>query len=122
MITVAQLIVVVETSPRMRQSLEQILQVSGYDTALFSSAEDMLADPGALEADCFVVDVNLPCMSGVALRKELSARGKLAPVIFLTDERVPAAFERHFQARFLQKPFRGYRLIRAIRTLLNVEE
>jgi FixJ family two-component response regulator len=121
MITTAQLIVVVEQNPGMRQALEQVLQVSGYDTCCFPSAEELLASPDALQADCFIVEIDLPGMSGVELRKELSARGRLSPVIFMTDDRVPASFERHFRARFLHKPFRGYRLVNSIRTLLNAE-
>lgn len=122
MIATAQLIVVVEHNPGMRQAIDQILQVSGYETVCFPTAEELLATPDALQADCFVVEVDLPGMSGVELRKELSARGKLSPVIFMTDDRVPASFERHFKARFLHKPFRGYRLINSIRTLLSIDE
>ena len=122
MITTAQLIVLVEHKPAMSQMLEQILQVSGYDTRCFPSAEALLAEPEATEADCFVVEAELPGMSGVELRKQLSALGKQSPVIFMTDDPVPDSFERDFSARFLHKPFRGYRLVHAIRKLLCVEE
>jgi FixJ family two-component response regulator len=121
MTTTAQLIAIIEENPGMRLALEQVLQVSGYDTYCFPSAEELLATPDALEANCFLVEIDLSGMSGVELRKQLFAMGKQTPVIFMTNDFVPASFERHFKARFLHKPFRGHRLINAIRTLLNEE-
>lgn len=121
MITTAQQIVVVEDDPELSQAIEQVLQVSGYDTCAFPSAEALLNSPDALQADCFLMEIDLPGMSGVELRKQLSALGNHTPVVFMTTEEVPASFERHFKARFLHKPFRGYRLISAIRTQLNIE-
>lgn len=121
MTSTAQLIVIVENSPGMSRALEQVLQVSGYDTCCFSSAEALLAAPEALAADCFVVEAELPGMSGVELRKQLSMMGILTPVIFMTNDHIPATVERILKARFLHKPFRGYRLVNSIRTLLNVE-
>jgi FixJ family two-component response regulator len=121
MIATAQQIIVVENDPGLSQAIEQILQVSGYDTRAFPSGEALLECADALEADCFLIEVELPGMSGIELRKQLSAHGKSMPVVFMTPDDIPASFDRHFDARFLHKPFRGYRLISAIRTAINTE-
>lgn len=121
MIATAQQIVVVENDPGLSLAIEQVLQVSGYDTCIFTSGEALLKSAEAVQADCFLIEVDLPGMSGIELRKQLASLGKKAPVVFMTPEDIPRSFDRHFDARFLHRPFRGYRLVSAIRTAINAE-
>jgi FixJ family two-component response regulator len=110
-------IVVVEDDNGMREALERVLQAAGYGTEGFCSAEAFLDDGGRPEADCFVMDIHLPGLSGFELCGRLTEKGSQAPVIFITahddaDSRDEA--RACGAAAYLPKPFAGRRLVEVI--------
>ena len=117
----AEQIVIVENDLMFSQAIEQVLQSAGYGTCVFPSAEALIDCPDSIDADCFLISMDLPGMSGVELRKQLSVQGKQSPVVFMTTEQLSIHCDPLIKNRFLQKPFRGYRLISAIRNALNIE-
>jgi FixJ family two-component response regulator len=52
-------------------------------TNVFASAEEFL-DCGTTQADCLLLDIQLGGMSGIELRRQLTASGSTLPVIFMT--------------------------------------
>ena len=86
-------IVVVEDDAGMRKALERLLRVAGYKTELFPSAEAMIAAQAADSADCLILDIHLPGISGIELLRRLSASGRRSPVIFITAQDDDAARE-----------------------------
>ncbi|PTY05768.1 two-component system response regulator [Opitutaceae bacterium EW11] len=112
-------IVIVEDDPGLSQALEQLLQVSGYSTSSFESAEALLKTPLPEHPDCLLVETDLPGMSGYELRKRLAAEGVVPPSIFMTaDESMEPEAESVGNTRRLQKPFLGRTLVGAVRHAL----
>src|SRR5262245_31066698 len=111
------LVVVVDDDGSMLKSLERLLNASGFDTELFSSAEAFLARTCAREAACLVLDIHLGGMSGIELRRRLAASGSAVPVVFMTafdDERTHDAAVEAGCVVCLRKPFPARSLIGAI--------
>jgi len=113
------LVVVVDDDTSMLKGLERLLNASGFDTELFSSAEAFLAGEPNRDTACLVVDIHLGGMSGIELRRRLAATGSVVPVIFMTafdDESTHQAAIDAGCVACLQKPFTSRLLIGAIET------
>lgn len=101
----------------MLKSLLRLLDAHGFAPRGFASAEAFLDGESAAEAACLVLDINLDGLSGIELRRQLTASGNPLPVIFITalDDQVT---EREATASgcvaYLRKPFLGKLLIGAI--------
>src|SRR5262245_4896177 len=77
-------IAVVDDDPSMLKGLVRLLNAHGFGTQAFASAEAFLADSGAGSAACLVLDIHLGGISGIELRRRLTASGSRLPVIFIT--------------------------------------
>lgn len=114
-------IVVVEDDASMSQAIVRILRVGGFATATFESAEAALAGDAAT-ADCLVLDIQLPGMSGLEMYKRLAASGGGPPAIFITahDEQAHRNEAKRMGAKgYLSKPFMGRSLLDAINRALD---
>jgi FixJ family two-component response regulator len=110
-------VVIVEDDAAMRKSLVRLLQVSGYDTVAFASAEELLQSAQIDSAIGFVLDIHLGGMSGIELRRRLSAAKSTLPVVFVTaydDEATQREALATGCAAYLQKPFEASQLIDAL--------
>lgn len=107
-------VALVEDDVGMSQALVRILRLAGYAPTTFDSAEALIRD-GA-DADCLVLDVQLPGMSGFELRDHLLLTGITAPVIFITayDDAAARSLAELANAAYLAKPFTGKTLIEAV--------
>jgi FixJ family two-component response regulator len=112
----AKCVAVVEDDAGMSQALARILRLAGYQSATFVSAESLIRDGGGTGADCLVLDVQLPGMSGFELRDHLVQAGIVAPVIFITayDDAGARDLAERANAIYLAKPFTGRTLIDAV--------
>src|SRR5215470_12907360 len=111
------LVIVVDDDGTMLKSLERLLNASGFDTEVFRSAEAFLARPAAREVACLVIDIHLGGMSGIELRRRLTASGSAVPVVFMTafdDDDTHNAAIRAGCIACLHKPFPARSLIGAI--------
>jgi FixJ family two-component response regulator len=110
------LIVVVEDDASMRQALERLLQAGGFTAVSFASGEAALEADAA--ADCLLLDLHLPGMSGLELYRRLALAGKDVPVIFITARDEPAVRDEAERlggaGSYLPKPFSGRDLLDAI--------
>jgi FixJ family two-component response regulator len=110
-------IVLVEDDAGLRTALERVLSASGFDAQAFGSAEAALADGHFANADCLVVDLNLPAMSGLDLVDRLRSRGVATPAVVITahdEARIRDEVQRHGIEHFLAKPFLGSALVRLV--------
>ncbi len=101
----------------MRRSIERLLRASGYATVAFTSAEDFLASASLDNAIAVVLDIHLGGMSGIGLRRHLSAAGSTVPVVFITafdDYATRAEAIATGCVDYLQKPFEASRLAQAL--------
>ena len=113
--------VVVDDDESVRESLPDLLRELGYDSKGFSSAEEFLASDCAPGADCMVLDIGLPKMSGPELQRELVRRGQARPVIYVTGRAEksipPGLLPRGAQCLF--KPFNDEALSAALDAVLR---
>jgi CheY-like chemotaxis protein len=107
-------LVVIDDDERVRRSLGRVLNSYGYVVRLFESAEAYLDDQH--DADCVIVDIGLPGISGLELEQRMRRRGLRTPVVFMTacDEASLFAAIEQTQRCYLRKPFEDRRLLETI--------
>ena len=112
---------IVDDGPAMRESLRWLLEAVGLSVETYASPEEFLEHFDASKPGCLLLDVKMPRMNGIQVQQELTARGALTPIIFLTAYGdVPLAV-RACQAGaldFIEKPFGDDVLLAAIRKAL----
>ena len=109
---------IIDDDAAVRESLEALLVVSGFDVETYRSAEDYLARGDGMDG-CIVLDINMPGMGGLDLLQLLAGREQRIPVLVLTASREPRLEERaleHGASAFLTKPVREATLVAALRT------
>lgn len=110
-------IVVVEDDSSLNQAVGRLFEAAGFRARLFPSAEAILADVALHEADCFVLDVHLPGISGFELCSLLQCKGIRAPLILITahDDAMHQRTAREIGiAAYLTKPFASAALVNAV--------
>lgn len=114
-------VIVVEDDESLRVALLRMLRASGFRARAHDCGEALLEDARSDEADCLVVDVHLPAMSGLDLVERLRQRGLKTPAVAISahDEAgVREAARRKGVDRFLGKPFLGSVLVGTVNELL----
>jgi FixJ family two-component response regulator len=116
-------IVVVEDDASMSQAIKRILRAGGFMVDTFSSAEDALEGTAASTADCLILDIHLPGISGFEMYRQLFRSGQGIPAIFITGHDQPAARQEAEtlagKSGYLLKPFSGEELLNAVQHALR---
>ena len=100
------MVAVIEDDEVERRALGRVLQLAGFEPALFESAETYLASRPD-HAHCLIIDVHLTGMSGLDLQHKLRSEKSTVPIIVVTGNRSEVIRERAEQAgcaAFLRKP------------------
>jgi FixJ family two-component response regulator len=116
------LVIVVDDDPSMLRAVQRVLQVHGFETEVFNSVEGFLESAHLGEATCLVLDIHLPHMSGIELRRQLTHSGHSLPVIFITAVQSEATRKAALKAgcvAYLHKPFPSDLLIQAVETVIR---
>ena len=116
------LISVVDDDESVRESLSGLIRSVGFGVMVFASAEEFLASNRLLDADCLILDVRMPGMSGIDLQRQLAATHTSIPVIFITahgDEEARVRALNGGAVDYLLKPFSEEALLKAIDTALK---
>jgi FixJ family two-component response regulator len=79
-------IFVVEDDDAVRASTKTLLEAQGFLVREFADAETFLDATHGCSADCIVLDLNLPGMSGWDAIAALRARGVATPVIIVSGK------------------------------------
>jgi FixJ family two-component response regulator len=118
------LIAVVDDDESVRESLPDLLREFGFAARAFSSAEEFLASGCIGEAQCLILDITMPGMSGRDLQHELKRRRQTVPIVFITahgDEALRPRVLEQGAVECLFKPFSDTALLEAIQAALQVE-
>ena len=103
------LVAVVDDDISVRESLESLIRSVGMQVKLFASAEEFLSAAHNGKADCLVLDVRLPGMSGLELHRHLLGQNCKLPAIFITahasDDRARLEARSDWTVAYLTKPF-----------------
>src|SRR5262245_64480713 len=114
------LVVVVEDDPSSRTSLGRVLRAGGFDTAMYTSAEEFLSSPPDPVPICLLLDIQLGGLSGLDLQRRLQAEGSRIPFIAITafdDDQTREEAEALGCVAFLNKPCEGHRIVQLIRSI-----
>lgn len=113
-------VAVVDDDESLCRSFGRLLRAAGIQPVTYSSAEAFLADAKHPKFDCLVLDIQLGGISGIELRRRLSAAGETTPVIFITahdDAETRAEAETVGCAAYFRKTDSGAEVLEAIRRL-----
>jgi FixJ family two-component response regulator len=116
------IVFVVDEDASARESLELLIETSGWRAETFASAQEFLARPPAVVPSCLILDVTLPDFSGLDLQKRVAVERPDMPVIFVTgygDVRVTVQAMKAGALEFLTKPFGDDVLLCALREALD---
>jgi len=114
------LVAVVEDDEPSRTAIGRVLRASGFEAALFESAEAFLGAAPDCAPLCLVADVHLSGISGIDLLTQLREAGRDVPTIMTTGDRetgIRTRAERRGCAAFLQKPFDSATLLAVIASI-----
>ena len=111
------LVMVTDDELSIREALCDLLESVGLRALPFGSASEMLASPQLKAANCLVLDIRLPGMSGLELQQQLARAGVDVPVIFMTghgDISMSVKAMKAGAVDFLTKPFRDQDMLDAV--------
>jgi FixJ family two-component response regulator len=114
------LIAVVDDEEPVRKALKRLLRAAGLDAEGYASGQDFFA--ADRRADCVVLDLHMPVMSGLQILKRIRQTTKRLPVVVITahdqaetrDECIAAG-----AAAYLRKPLDERLLLNAISAALS---
>jgi FixJ family two-component response regulator len=113
---------VVDDDASFRLAMSRVLSASGFQVALYESAQQLLDAPPAGKAGCILLDVEMSGLSGPQLQERLTERGNRLPIIFLTGHGDIPTSVRTIKAGaqdFLTKPVPRLQLLDTIRCALD---
>ena len=116
------LVSIVDDDESVRESLPDLLMEFGFAAQAFASAEEFLASGSLSMAQCLILDIAMPGMSGPDLQRELARRGPHIPIIFITahaDEAVRQHVLKQGAVACLLKPFTDTVLLQALNAALH---
>jgi FixJ family two-component response regulator len=112
----------VDDEPAVLKGLSRLLRSEGFTVAAFGSPDELLEQLDPAARGCFVLDLAMPGLDGLALQNALSARGSELPILFLTgrgDIQKSVAAMKSGALDFLTKPVDDERLFEAVRAALE---
>lgn len=101
-------IYVVDDDEAIRRSLSFMLKTSGFAVKLFEGGLPFLKEAADLEPGCVLLDVRMPDIDGLAVQRELRARGIMLPVVIMTghgDIDMAVTAMKAGASDFIEKPF-----------------
>lgn len=110
-------VAVVDDDPSFASALERRLRASGFEATSIGSAEAFLNSQELRQAECLILDIHLPGMSGLDLQRHLQHLKISTPVIFVTSHDSPAMraeAEEAGCAAYFPKPIPGPLLVKSI--------
>jgi FixJ family two-component response regulator len=116
-------IAIVDDDASVCRALKRLIRSLDMDAETFASGEaflELAAAVPSFHADCLIVDVQMPGMSGLELQSRLA--DTKVPIVFITAHDEVGAREQAFAAgavAFLRKPFDDVLLAKTLETALS---
>jgi len=99
-------------------ALSRLIRSAGFRVQTFAGAMELLEADRLKEADCLVLDLQLPDLNGLELQQRLADAGVDVPIVFISGRGDIPISVRAMKAgalEFLPKPFRDEQFLDAIR-------
>ena len=122
MTPVSPCVYIVDDDASVRDSLTVLLELKGYRTQAYASADEFLKNYRPASAGCLLLDVRMPGMSGLELQTALAEPELKLPIIVITAHGdVPTARAALIAGAtdFLEKPVDPELLLAAVRSALE---
>ena len=113
---------VVDDDISIRELLEALIRLEGWEPQIFESALKFLSYALPPVPSCLILDVNLPDLNGLELQERIAAGCASTPIIFLTgygDVPMTVRAMKAGAAEFLTKPFSDEILLAAVRGAID---
>jgi two-component system, LuxR family, response regulator FixJ len=108
---------VVDDDASVRKSLVRLLKSAGHEVDSFASAAELLKRAPFEDAGCLILDVQMPDLNGLELKKALERSNCAPPIIFITghsDIRISTCAIEAGAVDFIPKPFNEETLMNAV--------
>jgi two-component system response regulator MprA len=115
-------VLVVDDEPAVREVLERILRVEGFDVALAGDGREAVRRQAEAPADAVLLDVLMPGLDGLEVCRRLRDTGDRTPVLMLTAREGVGDRVAGLEAGaddYLPKPFALEELLARLRALLR---
>ena len=116
------LISVVDDNDGVRESLRGLIRSVGLAVEVFPSAEEFLNSDHLSDTQCLILDVRMPGMDGLELRRRLVGSKRNIPTVFITAHGNASARSQALKdgaVDYLFKPFSEQALLNAINEALH---
>lgn len=112
---------IVDDDQAALSSLRFLLESEGFSVASYGSGAELLNSPDLPRSSCFVIDVKMPGMDGIAVSRRLRELGTEAPVVLITGHPDPAIQATADRAglRLVEKPLSQERLLCVLRSVAD---
>lgn len=108
------LVAVIEDDVSLNMAILRQLHAVGFRTRSFRSGQEVLAVHGRI-ADCFVLDIHLPDMTGFELLRQLGTQNSTVVITAHDDPLYRRVAKQVHAIAYLTKPFAGEDLLDAVR-------
>lgn len=118
------IVYIVDDDPSVRESLELLLGVRGYETKTYADGPSFLAACDGARAGCILLDLRMPKLMGSEVQSELNRRGIDLPVIMITAHGDVPATRSAFKAGahdFVEKPIDPDSLLRSVEDAITMD-
>jgi len=119
------IVFVVDDDPAVRDSLQLLLEASGFQARCFAAAAEFLGVVDQNARGCLIADIRMPGPSGLDMQDQLISMGIQLPVLFLTGHGNVSMSVRALKAgavEFLEKPFDGEELLRCVADAIALDQ
>ncbi|SAL64530.1 response regulator transcription factor [Caballeronia humi] len=119
------LIALVDDDESVRRAIKRLLSSAGLAADTFKTGDEfleMFESIPSYRPACIVLDVQMPGLNGLEVQQRLAGSG--IPVIFITAHDELSVRQQALAAgaaAYLRKPFNDEVLIKAVRTVLNLD-
>ena len=113
-------IILLEDDPGVRDVMELILDLEGYQVESFETVEKLMSRRPEESPDLFILDVMLPDGNGIEVCRELKAIGDRVPILMMSAHARENDISMSCSAdAFIAKPFDINTLINTIAKIIN---
>ena len=87
-------VTIIDDDPAVLRALARLFSVHGFNPTAYNSGGDFLNSTDKESADCLILDLHMPTISGLELYRELRRTGTDVPTIIITAHDEPGTRQR----------------------------
>jgi two-component system response regulator FixJ len=113
---------IVDDDHSVRDSLQLLLEASGFSVRSFASGQDFLREIPSLPFGCLIVDVQMPGLDGLGLQRRLAELEIAMPIVVMTaygDVATAVGAMKAGAVDFVEKPFSREAIVSSVQLALS---